>query len=1468
MKARRLTIPRLAWPLLLALLFFAPPSSVGQQAANPGAGPQLWAMLVGIQQYEEVLAFPRCRGAATDAAALAQWLIDTAGWGPDHVLLLSDRDLASLGFRTPARQPQYRRPTKANLDWGARQWLAQRAKPGDVVVVFFAGHAVGLLPRSDEPPGRPHRDYLLPVDARAADVDATGWSLGDAIEELAARGSNSIVCLLDTSPAGRVRYPVVLGDPPRVATGERMLKGISRWQGVTSWIAATEKPSGQTENGEGLLTKSLLEALGTMREPRNLSACLHHLRREPSLTKQGFQTAGGFEPNLTLWPARAISRPRRDPPILQRGHADRVTAVAFTADGSRMMTASIDSTVRTWHTASGMLLRVLPSVTNGVQCLTLSNDGGLLVAGGGNGNVLFFDLHRESSKALPGEIPHSGSVDQVAILPTPSLPEPPDQKVVYHVLTVDNKGQSLVWDASEATPRRISQPTNRGGRLPAVATRAGRAAFALVVPGRAGNESIRTFDFRGEQLKEFPPPPGRISATCLSDDGSRLWAATEKGILTEFDLEKGNQRPQRDFHGAVSDLVAAPSALVVAAGHIIHVLPLNRDGRGLELGMDRPIARLAVSADGRRLAACDPSDGTLRAWELDGDCASARVVDLDQKTRGKTLSLAFSPGGDKLVSGDGDGGIRSWELPGGQARAAIPASRGRVRHLAVSPDEKRLLQVTEDGIALIWELEAGRGTRRVPGLYTPAGGFLPAGDLVLIEREGDVVLHDRATLVRRPTVFERPLAENSKRRSGWPFHSLAIASDGRVAGASREGALACVWSSTDGRLTLSKPIRDHRGGITALSFSGDGRSLLTAGDDGLAKLWDISGAEPRIQRVLGPENPDATTPFSPVTAAAVSPAALGPIALGRQDGHLEVWKPEATQPTVIATLDGHVRTAAFSADGNLLAAGGDDPRQLVLRAVSQPGQPIPLGAGPRHFEMINSLVFWPSGRLLASASDDGTIHLWRLARPKLIGTLSAAGDGADWVAFTPEGLFDASTEGETRVTWRQERQAGVGDALPARLEQYREQRHVFDLVDSLSRGEEPKEPAVVPQTSPPQIIVEPISPPSPKQRRVDLRIRVSEEGLSDLRLYQNGVAVAGDLRRKGKILETSVLLVSGPNRIYALAGRPGSIDGRSNQVDLVYDGPTPGRTHILALGVSKYQTQALQFADKDAQAVAGFLQQRKLAGTPPPANQPIVLVNEDVSWESVSKGFEDLRRRVRGRPEDTVVVFLAGHTDVRQGLFCLLLPTAILPDGPPIVALRGPAGNQARAPRDKPPINDPSVLPYGMIHNNLSFLDALNRLVIVDACQAEALFDDPRVRAKVRRTLRNLAEREAHTARTSYILATRRGEREQAAESELLEHGLLTYVLLRGMGETGLRKLQPELPVFIQYPTADLDKDGWVATGELRQYAEMTVPALIDKFPELVLRGPRGTTNANPRTALSQDSEASFSFPLIEAPAP
>ena len=155
--------------------------------------------------------FPAAAGRRAMPRTWLDWLIASAGWGPNSVLLLTDQDPAALGFDEPASRPLHRRPTKANLDWGAREWLGSEARPGDVLVVFFAGQAIGLPDRPDDRPGQPPRDYLLPVDARAADVDQTGWKLGDAIDDLARRGEFSIICLLDTSPAGRVRPPGLAG---------------------------------------------------------------------------------------------------------------------------------------------------------------------------------------------------------------------------------------------------------------------------------------------------------------------------------------------------------------------------------------------------------------------------------------------------------------------------------------------------------------------------------------------------------------------------------------------------------------------------------------------------------------------------------------------------------------------------------------------------------------------------------------------------------------------------------------------------------------------------------------------------------------------------------------------------------------------------------------------------------------------------------------------------------------------------------------------------------------------------------------------------------------------------------------------------------------------------------------------------------------------------------------------------------
>ena len=254
----------------------------------------------------------------------------------------------------------------------------------------------------------------------------------------------------------------------------------------------------------------------------------------------------------------------------------------------------------------------------------------------------------------------------------------------------------------------------------------------------------------------------------------------------------------------------------------------------------------------------------------------------------------------------------------------------------------------------------------------------------------------------------------------------------------------------------------------------------------------------------------------------------------------------------------------------------------------------------------------------------------------------------------------------------------------------------------------------------------------------------------------------------------------------------------------------------------------------------------------------------------VQRAFEKIRRKVKGRPQDTVVVFLAGHADILEGAdkrptYSLLLPKFPFPkDAPLVVAARGPgvASRIRQAPEG-------TYLPYSAIYRNFASLDSLQRLVIVDACQAEAVLDDPVVRVldQVK-----AMDRETRQTRTNYFFASRRGE--AAGEAKVLNHGLLTYVMLRGMGAPNLAAPPREISEFSQYSSADVDKDGIVTTRELHAYVDRILPPLADNLA-VAARGvgvplppvaPAAPPAPAPRFADPRVEASGPSFPLVAIP--
>ena len=637
--------------------------------------------------------------------------------------------------------------------------------------------------------------------------------------------------------------------------------------------------------------------------------------------------------------------------------------------------------------------------------------------------------------------------------------------------------------------------------------------------------------------------------------------------------------------------------------------------------------------------------------------------------------------------------------------------------------------------------------------------------------------------------------------------------------------------------------------------------LLTASEDGTVRLWPLTNSEATSPDALqvwkAPAVPGEDDLVStPITAACFHPQDPTRVLAGTADGRvvrLEVGRPEAAD-TLPGRFDAPVRAVSYSRDGLHAAAAGGLDKDLRLWSLGDgPPTPLRLDPAPNHLELIQAVVPLPSADVLITGSDDTTIRFWKLADRKLLGTLSAEQDSPDWVAFTPDGLFDSSIGGESQVSWL------VGDDVMP-LDQFEERCRVFQLTASLRAGNRPEPPAL-PEASPPRIILQAPLTPITDQRELQLTLLLDNTPLEDVRLYQDGipVALAEDLGLDAntRTARVPVRLLPGSNRFYAMATRADAPapEGRSNLVEIVYSGPDPestGRVHVLALGVSDYQVRdrALQYADDDAEALAAFVHKNGSSAQGQPGLLR-VLTNDKVSDAAVDEAFRDLRDAVSGHPEDTVMIFLAGHTDVLANRFFLLLGNF---DFPAAGAVFNPLN-----------LNTETVLPYSTLYRNLARLSALERLVIVDACQAQAIQNDPAVQR-----IRQSIDTGAHRAKTAYFLAARRGE--PAGEVSALQHGLLTYVLLRGMGDPSL-VLPDEVDVFNQISSADRNLDSSVSTDELSWFADNTLPPLAAAFPQVVMRSGVRLTQEAPATR--PDLEQSLrlqatevSFPLVRLPAP
>ncbi|HEU4734439.1 MAG TPA: protein kinase [Kofleriaceae bacterium] len=243
---------------------------------------------------------------------------------------------------------------------------------------------------------------------------------------------------------------------------------------------------------------------------------------------------------------------------------------------------------------------------------------------------------------------------------------------------------------------------------------------------------------------------------------------------------------------------------------------------------------------------------------------------------------------------------------------------------------------------------------------------------------------------------------------GDEIYSAAFSPDGlQIVTAGADG-IARVWDSISGRLVATLSEHDRR--IKSASFSFDNARIVTASTDRTARVWDA-----RTGTILA----TMVHPYE-VLSAAFSPDGARVVATG-DSRTAAVW--DATTGKLIATLAGHhkrVYSAAVSADGAHVVTASEDHTAKLWDA--RTGELLHSLA---HRGEVVSAAFSPDGSQVATASDDQTAGLWSARTGALVASLVGHTGHVHVVGYSPDG---------TRiVTGSDDRSAKLWDARTGKL---------------------------------------------------------------------------------------------------------------------------------------------------------------------------------------------------------------------------------------------------------------------------------------------------------------------------------------------------------------------------------------------------------------------------------------------------
>jgi WD40 repeat protein len=502
--------------------------------------------------------------------------------------------------------------------------------------------------------------------------------------------------------------------------------------------------------------------------------------------------------------------------LVARGHSGSINSICYSPDGKKILSGSMDDTVKEWSVETGQCIQTLQGHSSFVNSVCYSPDGKKILSGSEDHTVKEWSV--ETGKCLQTLQGHSHNVTNICYSP--------DGKKI-----LSGANDHAVKEWSVETGECLQTLKGHYGSVKSICY----SPDGKKILSGAGDQTIKEWSAEtGECMQTLQWYCWSVNSVCYSPDGKKILSGSYDKTIKEWSVETGECLQTIAGHSLyVTSVCYSPDGKKILSGSYDDTVKewSVETGECLQTLKEHygSVDTICYSPDGKKILS-GSWDKMVKEWSVEtGECLQT----LEGHSEGVT-SACYSPDGKKILSGSYDDTIKEWSVETGICLESLKGYSKWVTSVCYSPDGKKILSGSMDNTVKEWSVETGQCLQTLQG----HSSFVNS---VCYSPDGKKILSGATDQTIKEWLVKTGKCMQTLKGHSWRVNSVCYSPDGKKILSGSMDQTIKEWS-VDTRECLQN-LQGHSSSITCVCYSPDGKKILSGSYDNTAKEWLVETGE-------------------------------------------------------------------------------------------------------------------------------------------------------------------------------------------------------------------------------------------------------------------------------------------------------------------------------------------------------------------------------------------------------------------------------------------------------------------------------------------------------------------------------------------------------------------------------------------------------------------------------------------------